>query len=187
GEARNRVSGGVGHGRLARHSGLCGTVGVGEPGPAVPRRQPFGAGAQCPARGVDPAASDAPYQQVWFPGVHGAVGGGGERRGLANIALDWIWDGARRAGLEFDTSPGSPAAALEADYRDVLVSSHANGVMGFLLHKLPEGDRLPGPAALHEVSSSARQRWKEDPANLPEGRAYRPVTLSAVADLLDKA
>lgn len=138
-------------------------------------------------RGFDPAASDAPYQQVWFPGVHGAVGGGGERRGLANIALDWIWDGARRAGLEFDTSPGSPAAALEADYRDVLVSSHANGVMGFLLHKLPEGDRLPGPAALHEVSSSARQRWKEDPANLPEGRAYRPVTLSAVADLLDKA
>lgn len=59
------------------------------------------------ARGF--AASDltAPYQQKWFPGGHGAVGGGGDRRGLSDEALDWIWEGARAAGLEFDTSPGS--------------------------------------------------------------------------------
>jgi len=137
-------------------------------------------------RGADPSASDAPYQQVWFPGVHGAVGGGGDRRGLANIALDWIWEGARRAGLEFDTSPGSPAATLEPDYRDALASNSSPGVVSFMLNKLPEGDRTPGPVALHEVSASARRRWKEDPANLPEGCAYRPPTLNGVADLLDQ-
>jgi uncharacterized protein (DUF2235 family) len=38
-------------------------------------------------RGADPAGADAPYQQVWFPGVHGSVGGGGERRGLSDAAL----------------------------------------------------------------------------------------------------
>ena len=137
-------------------------------------------------RGFDSTAIDAPYQQVWFPGVHGSVGGGGERRGLANIALDWIWDGARRAGLEFDNSAGSPAAELKPDYRDALVSSNSTGMVSFMLGKLPAADRAPGPAALHEVSLSARQRWKEDPANLPEGKPYRPATLSRIADLLDQ-
>jgi uncharacterized protein (DUF2235 family) len=137
-------------------------------------------------RGADPTADDAPYQQVWFPGVHGAVGGGGERRGLANIALDWVWDGARRAGLEFDTSAGSPGAELKKDHRDALVSSTSAGLVRFVLDVLPEEDRNPGPGALHEVSGSARQRWKEDPSNLPESRPYRPPTLSRVADLLDE-
>ena len=136
-------------------------------------------------RGFDPSASDAPYQQVWFPGVHGAVGGGGERRGLADIAMDWIWEGARRAGLEFDNGPDSPAAELEGNYRDALVTGSSSGVLSFMISSLPEGDRTPGPMALHEVSSSARKRWKEDPSNLPEGHPYRPPTLSGVADLLN--
>jgi hypothetical protein len=59
--------------------------------------------------------------------------------------------------------------------------------VNFVLHRLPECDRTPGPVALHEVSTSARRRWREDPANLPEGRPYRPPTLRAVAELLDKA
>jgi uncharacterized protein (DUF2235 family) len=52
--------------------------------------------------GTPDDAVDARYQQKWFPGVHGSVGGGGERRGLSDQALDWVLDGARHMGLELD-------------------------------------------------------------------------------------
>ena len=137
-------------------------------------------------RRADPAAPDAPYQQVWFPGGHGSVGGGGERRGLSDGALVWIWDGARQAGLEFDTGPGSRFASLRPTHLEQLENREraAIGLLGTLLDNLPKGDRLPGPVALHQVSSIARQRWSEAPDALPEGRPYRPQTLSKLAGLL---
>ena len=91
----------------------------------------------------------------------------------------------RRRDYGCQSSARPEAAGLEPDYRDALASNSSPGVVSFLLNKLPEGDRSPGPLALHEVSTSARRRWKEDPANLPEGCAYRPATLKAVASLLD--
>jgi uncharacterized protein (DUF2235 family) len=42
---------------------------------------------------------DRPYQQVWFAGVHGTVGGSVARQGLAGLTLQWIWEGASRGGL----------------------------------------------------------------------------------------
>lgn len=138
-------------------------------------------------QGADPSQEDAPYRQVWFPGVHGSVGGGGERRGLSDDALDWIWEGARRAGLELDTSAGSRVHDLRPTHRDHLVNTATGpgGVVGFVLDKLPRGDRQPGPTAIHEVSASARRRWKEAPTRLPESVPYRPATLQAVAHLLE--
>lgn len=56
------------------------------------------------ASGFSGKLDEAPYQQVWFPGTHSSVGGGGERRGLSDQALDWVLDGARIAGLELDHS-----------------------------------------------------------------------------------
>ncbi|MFW6300369.1 MAG: DUF2235 domain-containing protein, partial [Oceanicaulis sp.] len=35
-----------------------------------------------------------PYQQVWFPGDHGSVGGGGDICGLSDYALQWVAEGA---------------------------------------------------------------------------------------------
>jgi uncharacterized protein (DUF2235 family) len=40
--------------------------------------------------------------EVWFRGGHADVAGGG-RRELADITLDWMLDGARRAGLQLRT------------------------------------------------------------------------------------
>ncbi len=138
-------------------------------------------------RGADPAAPDAPYQQVWFPGVHGSVGGGGERRGLSDAALIWIWEGARQAGLAFDTGPGSRFASLRPSHREDLENRDRNaaGLLGTLLDSLPKGDRIPGPQGLHQVSGTARQRWREPADNLPERRPYRPATLADIARLLD--
>jgi hypothetical protein len=62
----------------------------------------------------------------------------------------------------------------------------AVGLLGTLLESLPKGDRLPGPSALHQISSIARQRWRETPELLPERRLYRPRTLSKFAGLLDE-
>lgn len=41
-------------------------------------------------------------EQVWFPGVHGNVGGGYVDCGLSNIALKWMIEKASDAGLQFD-------------------------------------------------------------------------------------
>ena len=132
---------------------------------------------------IDPSSPTAPYQQVWFPGGHGSVGGGGERRGLSDGALLWIWEGASQAGLEFDLGPGSRFSTLRPSHLEKLDNHErpAAGLIGTLLENLPKGDRLPGPVALHEVSSIARLRWQEAATNLPEGRPYRPPTLSRVA------
>jgi uncharacterized protein (DUF2235 family) len=44
----------------------------------------------------------ATHQQRWFPGVHSNVGGGYDRDGLANIAFNWVLEGAKNAGLAVD-------------------------------------------------------------------------------------
>lgn len=42
---------------------------------------------------------DRPFQQQWFIGDHGIVGGTGPSDSLSAITLDWIAEGAKRAGL----------------------------------------------------------------------------------------
>ena len=59
------------------------------------------------SRGFDSSSDDAPYQERWFPGVHGSIGGGGDIRGLSDDALMWVLTGAKRAGLRLDTARGS--------------------------------------------------------------------------------
>lgn len=48
-----------------------------------------------------------PYQQRWFPGDHGAVGGGNPEPGLSSGTLLWMAEGAFRAGLALKVDPGN--------------------------------------------------------------------------------
>ena len=140
------------------------------------------------ALGVAVEADDAPYQQKWFPGVHGSVGGGGERRGLSDRTLDWVLDGARHQGLELDASDHSRIFELEPNYSEYLANSPppANpGVIDWLMALTPHADRKPGPTALYEVAISARQRWLEAAEKLKDGVRYRPPTLEGVASQLN--
>lgn len=41
------------------------------------------------------------YQQLWFSGDHGSIGGGGDFHGLSNISLAWVGKGAKDVGLTF--------------------------------------------------------------------------------------
>jgi len=130
-------------------------------------------------------AYDAPYQQKWFPGTHSSVGGGGERRGLSDHALDWVLDGARHMGLQLDAGKASRIYELAPNYAEYIENSAKNSLMYRTMNLLSAGDRLPGPANLFEVSISARRRWQERPENLSDRKAYRPRTLAAVSAALD--
>lgn len=50
------------------------------------------------------SGEEAKYQQLWFAGDHGSVGGGGDFVGLSNITLTWIAKGAHAADLDIDNS-----------------------------------------------------------------------------------
>ncbi|MEM9348910.1 MAG: DUF2235 domain-containing protein [Pseudomonadota bacterium] len=63
---------------------------------------------------------DRPYQQMWFIGNHGIVGGASTLDGLVAYPRDWVIEGAKERGLDIDLSgfskpdarnPGDPATA----------------------------------------------------------------------------
>jgi uncharacterized protein (DUF2235 family) len=143
------------------------------------------------AAGADPASADAPYQERWFPGVHCGVGGGGDKRGLSDQSLAWVWDGAIRAGLSLDTSPGSRIFELSPDPASPLSPFDLARLSRWQRLKSGTMDRLwvrndrVGPSAFRNISPSARRRWKMDASALPEGKAYRPKPLARFADDLD--
>lgn len=130
-------------------------------------------------------AEDAPYQQMWFPGTHSSVGGGGERHGLSDHAMDWVLDGARHMGLELDASEHSRIFELSPDYADYLDNSAQPGLLYRAMNRFAAADRQPGPAQLFEVSLSARRRWCADAKDLRDGMPYRPPTLAAVSAALN--
>jgi uncharacterized protein (DUF2235 family) len=130
-------------------------------------------------------AVDAPYQQQWFPGVHSSVGGSADWRGLSDQALHWVWIGAMRMGLQFDTEQNSRIFELRPKFTDKLEHSDDPGFSYSKMKKFG-GYRMPGPEKLHEVSFSARRRWHENPKLLPENKPYRPATLSKVSGELNK-
>lgn len=138
------------------------------------------------ALGFAPSEEHAPYQQKWFPGTHGSVGGGGPERGLSDFALDWIVSGARAAGLQLDTEEGSRIFSLSPNALAPLENVKASSdVLSVLMSKLPTAHRLPGPDQVTDVSSSAIQRWKAPAEELPEGKPYRPPTLARISREID--
>ncbi|MEG3145036.1 DUF2235 domain-containing protein [Sphingomonas sp. RT2P30] len=143
------------------------------------------------AAGSTSQASDAPYQQKWFPGVHCGVGGGGDLRGLSDQALSWVWDGAQRAGLGLDSSPGSRIYELLPDATSALSPFVLDRLSWFKRAKARVMDTLwrrvdrVGPTDLNDVSSSAARRWQLDANALPEKVEYRPAPLLKVKDALD--
>ena len=116
--------------------------------------------------------SDRPYQQMWFPGVHGVVGGSGPVPGLSAYPAGWIAAGARaeHLGLEFDrvalqtiTAPADPVAEAGAMVQK-------RGL--FNLYGLLLADR-EGPTRAADVAEAARLR-------LIRMGGYRPGSLRRV-------
>lgn len=116
------------------------------------------------------------YQQVWFPGDHGSVGGGGNRVGLSSIAMRWVALGAAHAGLRL--LPDDVARLCwRMDPGDPLMNRLAPGGMLALVLTAMKDDRR-GPEESVALSVAALDRWRADPG-------YRPRTLRRVTPLLE--
>ena len=128
---------------------------------------------------LDALNADAPgpprYRQVWFPGNHGSVGGGGDHTVLSDRALRWIADGAEDAGLSLDRDrlppdPGLPAPDAPLRNRS-RPPSLAERALALTAH-----DRK-GPQRCMDVSPEAEDRWRRNPR-------YRPRSLDGVSAAL---
>jgi uncharacterized protein (DUF2235 family) len=71
----------------------------------------------------DDRSSDRPYQQLWFIGDHGMIGGSNPERRLVAYPLDWITARARELGLALADGvripDGVPDAQLQTNILDV--------------------------------------------------------------------
>lgn len=135
--------------------------------------------------GMEPDDLLAPYQQKWFPGNHSSIGGGAEWRGLSDQALHWVWIGAIRMGLEFDTSQNSRIFELAPKFTERLVHAEDPG-LSYRAMAVRGSSRKNGPSHPYEVSYSAQRRWHESPDMLAEKVLYRPATLNGVSHKLDE-
>ncbi|WP_447726456.1 phospholipase effector Tle1 domain-containing protein [Sphingomonas koreensis] len=134
----------------------------------------------------DPATQ--PYEQLFFPGTHSAVGGGGPVRGLSDAALEWIIGGARMSGLALDRDDQSPIFSLLPDHRAQLFNatgktrwSLKDRIMGVGLRdrSFPEMDRR----AIHPTIA---RRYHTPAEQLPEKQPYRPPALRAFWEAIEQ-
>lgn len=134
----------------------------------------------------DPAIQ--PYEQLFFPGTHAAVGGGGPVRGLSDAALEWIVNGARKSGLAFDRDDQSPIFSLLPDHRAQLFNatgktrwSLKDRIMGVGLRdrSFPDMDQR----AIH---ASLVRRYHASAEELPEKQLYRPPALRSFWEAIEQ-
>lgn len=104
--------------------------------------------------------------QVWFPGVHGCVGGGTENlRGLSDGALQWMMQRTKQVGLDFD--PTLVELGVEPDY-STLFSSEVDALYkltGVISRQIldPKDASAKFDQAFFDdsIHLSTKQRWKQ--------------------------
>ncbi len=125
------------------------------------------------------AGRDA-YRQLWFPGVHGTVGGSLTKghEGLGMATLGWIAEGAEQAGLVFDDRK-MEAFRQRADAEGPFGNPDLSyGLVDRLTQKYFPYAR-PRVAKPGDASTVAAARWKA--ARTEQGWPYRPEQLAGLA------
>ena len=126
-------------------------------------RRPF-----APTLWLSPPAEGQQVEQLWFPGVHGDVGGGRPHAGLSDGALLWMWSKAFAAGLAFEPraafrdlapDPFGPQGKMSPVYR----------VWGRHDRPIGEADEDGRPAVTGEAVHFSAMRRLENPGSV----AYR--------------
>ncbi|WP_234300878.1 DUF2235 domain-containing protein [Sphaerospermopsis aphanizomenoides] len=119
---------------------------------------------------VTPMTHHSPYRetnqvkQIWFPGVHGCVGGGTQSiRGLSDATLDWMMDEVSAIGLDLDKSRVEDG--IQADYKTIFYNDQKifNIIIPSILREV-DGEF----SDLHE---SVKRRWQDASLN------YQPENL----------
>lgn len=94
--------------------------------------------------------------QVWFPGVHGDVGGSYSDTGLGDITLEWMIKEARKCGLDFQDRFRDQ---LNPDERGLLHDS----VQGGFKYMRTQPRAVPDLDDRKKVDASARRRAAKPP------------------------
>lgn len=139
-------------------------------------------------RGFNPVDPAAPYQQRWFPGSHGEVGGGVGSK-LANITMRWVAEGAIANGLEFGRERCPLILYTTPEHMDpfanlIVERGLLNTFSGRKLRILKRYKRPEKPAAADislMLSDAAIKRWRHDMKP-----AYRPAALKRLAKFMDE-
>jgi uncharacterized protein (DUF2235 family) len=143
----------------------------------------------CAARSCDPCSPDALYQQKWFAGAHGDVGGGASRE-LSAVSRKWVMRGAARCGLKLnetlraDGDPSSPTFLDGAVER--LKSLRMLGLKNRSVY--PEMiDVDAAPAAVEPATLQLLDRLVHVSAviRMLETKKYRPAPLAPFKKLID--
>jgi len=121
-------------------------------------------------------------RQVWFPGVHGSVGGGSqEQAGLSDGALLWMIESIeqlrqqQRLGLELD--PTVIEYGIHPD-PTIMFSNEPQSFIGRLTFKTGQITRTVSDD-FNELHESVKERWQKV-------FDYRPTNLENFKALLDK-
>ena len=112
--------------------------------------------------------------QKWFCGAHSDVGGGYAERGLSDIAMQWMVEKARGAGLALDGEAVSayppapdPRGTLHNSRRGVhLLAPGLNRPIGIVagVQAAPPAGAPPSRDPTQSVHDSVLQRWDGDAA-----------------------
>lgn len=107
--------------------------------------------------------------QTWFPGHHGAVGGGDASRSLSNCALMWVVEGAEQAGLAFAREPGSVLSGCLANIDPI--GAPLTGAKGFSILDALGSRWRRGLTQFSDIHEAACLRWVAN-------QSYRPKLLA---------
>jgi hypothetical protein len=93
-------------------------------------------------------------KQVWFPGVHGDVGGGYVETGLSDRALQWMFEEAEAKGCDLKFRP-NVKAQLKPDPLGVLHDS-CTGIFKALKTRPRSAPAIPAGRAILDTSTVSR-------------------------------
>lgn len=130
---------------------------------------------------------ELPYLEHWFPGVHGAVGGGGARRGLSDGSLAWVLAGAKRAGLQLRDDGDAKTFLIQPDPLDNLQNNAAKTAGDRIFGKIRRMFHSPrsGPTEAKEIALATYQRWWAPDGASKDGGLYRPGALAGISAILN--
>ena len=128
------------------------------------------------------------HQELWFPGNHGSVGGGGDIRGLSDAAYLWVLQGAKNAGLRLDTSDISRVFEIKPDPRVSLDNSSRDTFMerAWKIKEAIDGHSRVGPRGMHEVSRETVLRLAYSKYDSETDDIYDPSPLKMVFSDIEK-
>lgn len=130
-----------------------------------------------------PSLHGAPlYNQVWFPGDHASIGGGGTVNGLWQAALLWVVEGAQFRSLAIEEAKLNEYLE-DIDYKASVNTAKRFGFSSISLRRWRTG---PAGQSLDEVSEVGQQRIKAPANELYEKQLYRPPPLQAYIEAFSR-